>query len=141
MSIATQIGIRETRRIKADYYLTLDDIKKARRFDDAILQGKWAHTDIHSGKNMEWQFELIEGPYQVPYRCLLPQGIENLIVGGRCIWVEREVMGTLRTQPNCMATGQAAGVAAALSARRNTNLRELDVKEIQTALREQNVLI
>jgi len=141
VSTATQIGIRETRRIKADYFLTVDDIKKARKFEDAIMQGRWAHQDVHSGKDMRWRFEIIEGPYQVPYRCLLPQKIENIIVGGRCIWVEREVLGTVRSMPQCMATGQAAGVAAALSAKMNQSLRKLDVREIQNNLRKQNVVI
>lgn len=141
-----QIGIRETRRVKGDYYLTVEDLKQAKEFDDVIMQGRWAHQDIHSGRpaqhdedTTEWIFELIEGPYQVPYRCLLPQQVENLIVGGRSIWTDRQVNGTLRCQPICMATGQAAGVAAALSAKRGVGLRELDVPEIQRVLREQGV--
>jgi len=141
MSTAAQIGIRETRRIKAGYFLTLDDVRQARKFEDAIMQGRWAHSDVHSGKDMKWQFEIIEGPYQVPYRCLLPQEVENLLVGGRCIWVQREVLGTLRTMPQCMATGQAAGVAAALSVKLNRSVRELKGQEIQEELREQGVQI
>jgi hypothetical protein len=136
-----QIGIRETRRIKGDYYMTVDDVKQARKFDDAIMQGKWAHQDVHSGKDMKWRFEFIEGPYQVPYRCLLPQGLDNVIVGGRCIWVDREVLGTLRSMPQCMETGQAAGVAAALSAKLERSLREIEVHKIQEKLREQGVRI
>jgi len=141
MSTPAQIGIRETRRIKADYYLTLDDVKQARTFDDAIMQGRWAHSDIHSGKNMQWEFEMIEGPYQVPYRCLLPQGVENMVVGGRCLWVQREVLGTLRSMPMCMATGQAAGVAASLAAKANKTPREIEAEQIQQKLREQGVCI
>jgi hypothetical protein len=141
MSTATQIGIRETRRIKADYFLTLDDVQQGKRFDDVILHGKWAHSDIHSGKDMQWQFDLIEGPYQVPYRCLLPQGLEHLMIAGRSIWVERNVIGSLRIQPMCMATGQAAGVAAAIAAKSHQGLREIEVKEIQRTLRDQGVYI
>ena len=141
-----QIGIRETRRVRGDYHLTVEDFKQAKKFDDVIMQGRWAHQDIHSGKSTrqgeettEWRFELIEGPYQVPLRSLLPQVIENLIIGGRSIWTDRDVNGTLRGQPMCMATGQAAGVAAALSAKNGVGLRELDVSEIQSVLREQGV--
>ncbi|MBA7627703.1 hypothetical protein ES703_35170 [subsurface metagenome] len=141
LSTPVQIGVRETRRIKADYFLTLNDIRQARKFEDAIMQGRWAGSDIHSGNDMRWGFEIIEGPYQVPYRCLLPQKVENLLVGGRCIWVEREVLGSLRLMPQCMATGQAAGVAAALSVKLNRSVRQLKGQEIQRKLREQGVSI
>lgn len=118
------VGIRETRRIKAAYYLTIDDFKHARKFEDAIMQAKWGHCDIHSGKDMRWQFEIVEGPYQVPYRCLVPVNVENLIVGGRCIWTDRAVNGTLRCQPECMATGQGAGIGAAIAVRKRITPRE-----------------
>ncbi len=132
-----QIGIRETRRIQTDYFLTLQDVRDAKKFDDAIMQARWAHCDVHSGKDMKWDFELIEGPYQVPFRCLLPKGVKNLIAAGRCIWAQRQVLGTLRIMPVCMETGQAAGVAAALAALSGKDLRELNIKDIQNNLREQ----
>ena len=147
LSTPAQIGIRETRRIKGDYYLTIDDFRHAKRFNDAIMQGKWAHSDIHSGKEagrgeqIKWEFEMVEGPYQVPYRCLVPQGFDNIIVGGRSIWTDRKVNGTLRSQPMCTATGQAAGVAAALAAASDKSLRDIRIGKVQDVLRQQGARI
>ena len=141
IATGAQIGIRETRRIRGGYFLTIDDIKQARTFDDAIMQAKWAHADIHSGTDMKWSFEFYEGPYQIPYRCLIPQEVENLMVVGRSISVDRKTLGGLRPQPQCMAMGQAAGTAAAISLDTSKSLRKLDVKYLQERLRKQEVHI
>jgi hypothetical protein len=79
--------------------------------------------------------------YQIPYRCLVPKKIDNLLVAGRCISCDHESLGTIRTIPACMYTGQAAGAAAALSAKREVTPRNLRVAELQTALVEQKAII
>ena len=134
-----EIGVRESRRILGEYTLTLDDIVQRRSFDDVVAKG-YGVIDIHEpgGKNL--RFDAVE-EYQIPYRCLLPQGIDNLIVAGRCVSCDHDVLGTLRTIPACMYTGQAAGVAAALAAQAHTSPRDLNVNSLQQALLQQNVVL
>ena len=134
-----EIGVRESRRIRGEYTLTLDDIVQRRSFDDVVAKG-YGVIDIHEpgGKNL--RFDAVE-EYQIPYRCLLPQRIDNLIVAGRCVSCDHDVLGTLRTIPACMYTGQAAGVAAALAAHAHTSPRKVNVKALQQALLHQNVVL
>ncbi|KON26305.1 hypothetical protein AC480_05935 [miscellaneous Crenarchaeota group archaeon SMTZ1-55] len=134
-----EIGVRESRRILGEYTLTLDDIVQRRSFDDVVAKG-YGVIDIHEpgGKNL--RFDAVE-EYQIPYRCLLPQRIDNLIVAGRCVSCDHDVLGTLRTIPACMYTGQAAGVAAALAAQAHTSPRDLNVNSLQQALLQQNVVL
>ncbi len=120
-----QIGIRETRRIRGDYILTENDIREGRRFDDAIALG--GHViDIHSPAGTHGQVRRKVGAYQIPYRCLLPVGVENLLVAGRPISATHEAHGSARVMGTAMATGQAAGVAAAMAARRTGRPRDVD---------------
>lgn len=137
--IAPVIGIRETRRIECEHYLTMKEWEDDERFKDSIVEGKWAHCDIHSGKSMRWDFKLFEGPFQIPYRCLLPLKTKNLLVAGRCISTDREVNGTVRIQPLCMVTGQAAGTAAAHSVNSGNPLRKIDINKLRKDLKEQNI--
>jgi len=134
-----EIGVRESRRILGEYTLTLDDIVQRRSFDDVVAKG-YGVIDIHEpgGKNL--RFDAVE-EYQIPYRCLLPQRIDNLIVAGRCVSCDHDVLGTLRTIPACMYTGQAAGVAAALAAQAHTSPRDLNVNSLQQALLHQKVVL
>jgi hypothetical protein len=134
-----EIGVRESRRILGEYTLTLDDIVQRRSFDDVVAKG-YGVIDIHEpgGKNL--RFDAVE-EYQIPYRCLLPQRIDNLIVAGRCVSCDHDVLGTLRTIPACMYTGQAAGVAAALAAQAHTSPRDLNVNSLQQALLHQKAVL
>jgi len=75
-----------------------------------------------------------DGAYDIPYRCLLPQGIDNLLAGGRCISTSHEALATTRLTPSCMATGQAAGTAAGLAARWGIKPGELDVDLLRQEL-------
>lgn len=136
---AVQIGVRETRRIRGDHVLTLDDIESGRRFDDAVVRAKWGHTDVHDPDTGKWTYSLIEGPYEIPYRSLLPKGIDNLLVSGRCISVSHEALATVRIIPLCMATGQAAGVAAGIVVRNGLSPRRIDIAELREILSAQGV--
>lgn len=124
-----QIGVRETRRIVGDYTLTLEDYLARRSFPDEIARNSY-YIDIHLSKR-EWERRLGE-PFDdearlhlyapgeshgIPYRCLTPRGLRNLLVAGRCISTDRAVQGSTRVMPNCLATGEAAGCAAAMAAR------------------------
>lgn len=134
-----QTGVRESRRIFGDYRLTIGDIKEGVRFPDSIARTKWGHTDNHSGKTMQWTFEFIEGPYYIPYRILLAQGKENLLVAGRCASAAKKAMASIRIMPLCTMMGQAAGTAAALAAKESVTPRKIPVEKLQKALRAQGV--
>ena len=133
------IGVRESRRIVGEYVLTGDDIHKRRRFIDVVAKG-YGVIDIHEPGGKGLHFETVE-EYQIPYRCLVPKNIEGLLLAGRCISCDHRALGTLRTIPACMYTGQAAGAAAALSNQLDTEPRELDVSELQKTLVEQGAII
>ncbi|MCW4040805.1 MAG: FAD-dependent oxidoreductase [Candidatus Bathyarchaeota archaeon] len=134
-----EIGVRETRRIIGDYTITLSDILSRSQFHDVIAKG-YGVIDIHEPGGRELRFDSIE-EYQIPFRCLLPQTVDNMVVAGRCISCDHESLGTIRTIPTCMYTGQAAGVAAALAVRRGNRLRNLDITIVQDALIKQKAVI
>ncbi|MDF2961600.1 MAG: dependent oxidoreductase [Paenibacillus sp.] len=134
-----QIGIRETRRIVGDYTLVVDDFLQMRTFEDDIARNSY-FIDIHLA-NAQSTMAIKHLPkgqsHGVPYRCMLPQGKENLIVAGRSVSSDRPVQGSLRVMPNCFAMGQAAGTAAAMAARTHTGFRGVDIPLLQNTLIEQ----
>lgn len=113
---ATQIGVRETRRIVGDYTLTRDDILERRTFDDAIARSAYP-IDIHnpSGSGTTTHRLPPGTSYEIPYRCLVPRRVEDLLVAGRCISTTHEALASTRLTPTVMTLGQAAGTAAALA--------------------------
>jgi hypothetical protein len=130
-----QVGVRETRRILGDYQLNADDVLAARKFDDAIARGAYP-IDIHSPTGSGTVLKRLPPgeAYDIPLRCLMPRGTEGLIVAGRCISGTHEAHSSYRVMPIVMATGQAAGVCAALAARRDVMPRTLAVDEVQREL-------
>jgi hypothetical protein len=133
-----QIGVRETRRIAGDYVLTEEDVLEAHTFADGIARGCYP-IDIHNPAGTGTIIkELRPGEaYDVPYRCLLPVGIGNLIVAGRPISATHQAHSSLRVMPICFALGQAAGAAAALCVRDKRRPRELDPTLLRDHLRAQ----
>ena len=121
-----QIGVRESRRIKGDYILTELDVIAGRGFVDAIAQGSWP-IDIHDPAGQELEIKSLNWGdyYQIPYRCMLPQNTDNLIVTGRAISTTHQAFASTRVSPICMALGQAAGTAAAIARKEGTSFREL----------------
>ena len=137
-TIAPMMGIRESRRIVGDYTLTEDDFILEARFPDAIARNSYP-IDIHSTKSPTGLVmkHLEPGHYhEIPYRCLLPVGIENLIVAGRCLSATFAAQAAVRIQQNCRAFGEAAGVAAALAIEGKTTPRAVDVVELRWRLNE-----
>lgn len=132
LETAVQVGVRETRRAVGDYIVTGDDIKQARKFDDAIARACYG-IDIHGQKDEESRMEhLKEGEYyEVPLRALIVKEAENLLVAGRCISSTREGHSALRIQPTSAATGEACGALAAFAVKNNKSIREIDYKEVQ----------
>ena len=139
---APQIGIRESRRIRGDYALTGKDVVSARKFRDAIARSNYP-IDIHSPTGSGTVIkEVPEGDYyEIPYRCLLPLGIENLLVVGRSISSTHEGQSSLRVMPQCFAMGEAAGVAAAMAVKGRITPRQVDVAALRAALREQGQIV
>jgi hypothetical protein len=139
--VSTQIGVRETRRIKGDYWLTREDVLSARQFDDAIALCGAPIEEHHAGSDTRWEYVPDSGTYGIPYRCLLPQGIEGVLVAGRCLSASHDAHASVRSIGQCMAMGQAAGTAAALSVAQNLPPRQIDHKELRTRLAEKEVIL
>lgn len=145
LQMATQLGIRETRRIVGEYVLTKEDILEAKAFEDKIARGGRG-MNVHSsagGKKGEpmggqhWTRSV--DPWEIPYRCLLPLRVEGLLVAGRCISVDHNSLGSVRGEPICIATGEAAGTAAAIAVKERVGPRELSAEKLQGILINQGV--
>lgn len=134
-AVGTQIGVRETRRIVGLYTLNGTDVLDGRRFEDVIARSGYP-IDIHNpeGKGVTANFIREGGAYDIPYRCLVPQRITNLLLAGRCISTTHEAQATTRLTPSCMALGQAAGTAAALAVRHQCDAAQVPVPELQERL-------
>jgi len=131
---ASRLGIRETRRIRGRYRLTADDVLGGRKFDDGICRAAWPiELHVQDGRT-EWHF-LDDGLwYTVPFRCLLPDGVENLLVAGRCLSATRDGFASARVIGPCMSEGQAAATAVAIARRRSQPLWRVDPGELRAAL-------
>ncbi|MFN2230762.1 MAG: FAD-dependent oxidoreductase [Anaerolineae bacterium] len=142
LDTGAQVGVRETRRILGAYVLTAEDVFAARRFPDAIARVSFP-IDIHDVSGGGGFFEGPRGGpyYTIPYRCLVPLQVENLLVAGRPISATHEAHGSLRVMPPCFATGQAAGTAAALALETGVLPRGIDVTLLQRSLEQQGALI
>lgn len=129
-----QAGIRETRHIRGDYVLTETDVLNGASFEDGICCGTFA-IDIHPPKG-EAQIFTGSGKavYEIPYRCLLPEDLDNLLVAGRSISATHTAFGSVRVMATAMATGEGAGTAAALACRSHLTSREVNVKELRAQL-------
>lgn len=133
LDVATSIGIRESRRIVGDYIITGEDVIEGRKFDDVIARSAYP-IDIHNPEDSRSTWIQIKEPYDIPYRALLPRGVENLVVAGRCISASHEAHASTRVIPNCIAMGVAAGTAAALAVSKGVTPRQLNVAEVQRRL-------
>ncbi|WP_432829065.1 FAD-dependent oxidoreductase [Dactylosporangium sp. CA-092794] len=133
-----QVGVRETRRILGDYQLTGEDVLSARSFDDVIARGAYP-VDIHNPNGPGTILRrLPQGrSYDIPLRALLPRDVDGLLVAGRCISGDHVAHSSYRIMPISMATGQAAGVCAALAARIGKPPREVPAAQVQRVLRAQ----
>lgn len=128
------LGVRETRHIVGEYTLTGPDSRGETRFEDTIAADSSA-LDIHDPKGGDVDFQSMP-PYEIPYRCLLPQGVEQILVAGRCISADHDAHARSRNMPACMATGQAAGIAAAIAVEEGVPVRKVPIGKVQAALRE-----
>ena len=127
------LGVRETRHILGEYVLTGHDTIAGTRFDDSIAADASA-LDIHEPKGGDVDFRGLP-PYEIPYRSLVPQRVERLLVAGRCISADHDAHARSRNMPACMSTGQAAGVAAAIAIEEGVAVRDVPIASLQAALR------
>lgn len=129
-----QIGVRQSRRIRGEYILTEDDLRRSRHFGDSIARlGAFLLGYVN--------YELSGLDYDVPYRCLIPRGVDGLLVAGRCISCDYLACNTMRLIVPCLATGQAAGAAAAIAARQGIAPRKVAIAGLREALLRQNVYL
>ena len=133
------IGLRETYHLAGDYTLTAEDLLAGRQFDDAVACGAF-HLDIHTPDHGGLETQRPRA-YSIPYRSLLPKGLDGLLVAGRAISATHEAMASTRVIPTSMAQGEAAGAAAALAVRAGTPPRRTPVGALQERLREAGAIL
>ncbi|MEG0788592.1 MAG: FAD-dependent oxidoreductase [Alistipes sp.] len=131
--MASFLGIRESRRVVGEYMLTDEDILACRRFDDAIAAASYP-VDIHHAQGGDCTLYWCDDCYDIPYRCLVPKGVGNLLVAGRCASTTHEAMGSTRVMSTCMAMGEAAGKAAQIALLDKVSPAKVDVHKVQEAL-------
>ena len=133
---ASTLGVRETRRIMGDYIVNDDDVENGNHYCDAVVHNAWFLIDIHnpSGGGQAEGHSKMAKPYDIPYGALLPKGIENLLTAGRCISGTHRAHASYRVMAICMATGEAAGCAAALSIAEDKTPRELSADKVRNTL-------
>ncbi|MGA9596645.1 MAG: FAD-dependent oxidoreductase, partial [Acidimicrobiia bacterium] len=117
------------------YRLTRDDVLAARDFDDSIARCGAPIEEHHSGGDTRWEYLPDGATYGIPYRCIVPRDVDGLLVAGRCLSADHDAHASVRSMGQCMAVGQAAGVAAALAVAGRTSPRDVPVPVLQQQLR------
>ncbi len=132
----TTTGVRESRRVVGEYLITAEELAAGKRFDDVVVHRAEFIVDIHNPAGAGQAEEKIQYvvPYDLPYGCFVPKGVDGLMTAGRCISGTHRAHASYRVMSICMAMGQAVGVAAALCARQGCQPRALDVKALQKEL-------
>lgn len=132
--LSHQIGVRESRRIYGRYRLTRNDVISARDFEDAIARCGAPIEDHHAGSDTKWLYLPDGATYGIPYRCLLPETVEGLLVVGRCFSAEHDAHASARSMGQCMAMGQAAGMAATIANRSQVMPNEVNSQILRDRL-------
>ena len=141
-STASHVGIRESRHIQGEYRLSADDLLDAKVPEDSIFVAANS-VDVHGrfGPKSNEYVPISGNFYGVPYRSLVPQKIDNLLIAGRCVSADSTAAGAIRVMPPCMAMGQAAGTAAAMTVKNGCTPRTLDAQELRAVLKENGVYL
>jgi FAD-dependent oxidoreductase family protein len=134
--VACQVGIRETRRIKGKYCLTADDVLQARHFPDGIVPA-YNNIDVHDVDGLDFEHYFLKPGthYQIPYRSLLPETTEGLIMAGRAISIDHRALGSARVMCITMPIGEAAGIAAALCVKDSCLPSQLPAEKIRKRMK------
>lgn len=139
----TTTGVRESRRIMGDYVIDADELSAGKRFPDVIVHDALFIVDIHNPDGAGQAEDKIQycQPYDLPYRCFLPKGLEGLMVAGRCISGTHRAHASYRVMSICMAMGEAVGIAAALSVQNGCTPRQLDVTLLQKTMTDKGIVL
>jgi hypothetical protein len=113
--------------------LTNDDVVSCRKREDAIVRSPWP-IELHDGARPKLHW-LLDDWYEVPYGALLPVGLDDVIVAGRCLGAEHEALASARVTAQCFEYGHAAARAAILSLASDRALRDIDVAELRRTMR------
>jgi FAD dependent oxidoreductase len=143
VDLPPQLGIRETRRIVGGYQLSGDDVLGCASFDDSVGVNGWPMEE-HVAGDVIFKFPPIpesRGYNELPYRMLVPEGIDNLLAAGRCASMTHEGQSAARVSGACFAMGEAAGTAAALALSGNTPPRDIAIEKLQQTLKQQGAFI
>ena len=142
ISVAVNIGVRESRKLKGVHILTGDELINCTRFEDSIALGNY-DIDIHSPTGTGTSHRYFgEGEYYtIPYRSLLPKEYDNLLVAGRSISATHEAQASVRIMPICCCLGEAAGTAVAIAHKTNKNVHTVDIKALQKTLIENGAVL
>jgi FAD-dependent oxidoreductase family protein len=143
VDLPPQLGIRETRRVIGGYMLSGEDVLGCASFEDSIGVNGWP-IESHVAGDVIFKFPPIpqsRGFNELPYRMLVPEGVDNLLMAGRCASMTHDGQSAARVSGACFAMGEAAGSAAALALSGNTNPRDIAVEKLQQALRAQGAFI
>ena len=142
ISIAVDIGVRESRKLKGVHILTADEIINCTQFEDSIALGNY-DIDIHNptGTGTSHRFFGDGEYYTIPYRSLLPKEFNNLLVAGRCLSATHEAQASVRIMPTCACLGQAAGTAVAVAFKSDKNAHTVDIKSLQNKLIENGAVL
>ena len=139
--MSPEVGVRETYRVRGEYLITHRDYTSGKRWKDSVCHAFYP-IDLHRQATGVQTAHLEEGVVAtVPLRALLPKGSRNLLVAGRCISSDQRANSALRVQATCMATGQAAGAAAALAAQHGISPAEVLVEEVKALLMSHGAIV
>lgn len=138
---ASTTGIRESRRVMGEYYITAEELASGKRFEDVIVHKADFLVDIHNPAGSGQAEKKIQYciPYDLPYGCFVPKKVDGLFTAGRCISGTHRAHASYRVMSICMAMGEAVGVAAAMCAKQGCRPRDLNVKELQAKLTEMGI--
>lgn len=142
ISIATDIGVRESRKLKGVHVLTAEELRDCTKFADSIACGNY-EIDIHNptGEGTSHYFFNPGEYYTIPYRSLLPKEFDNLLVAGRCISATHEAQASVRIMPICCCMGEAAGTAVSIAFDTKTNMQTLNIATVQRLLTDNGATI
>lgn len=138
--IAPALGIRETRHFVGEHRITMDTLESPETSEQAIALSAY-NIDIHSGTGDGIDLQVVEEPFGIPFGCLLPQGVDGLLLSGRTISVDSTVFAAARVMGTCMAVAEAAGLAAATAVRTGAPVKEVNVTRLRADLTDRGAIL
>lgn len=139
MDMPPEVGVRQTRTIQGEKKITNEHVAGCCKAADGIVRSSWP-IELHAGdvSKLHW---LIDDYYEVPYSVLVPQGLDNVIVAGRCLSAEHEALASARVTAQCFEYGHAAAVASAICVEKGISYKSVDTKELRTRMKRNGSLI